>query len=158
MRSKLNLKHLGVYDGNGGVFTGEVIQPMLKKPHTNEETPQTKPIETQLEEGTAVDETRDTGHLLAAQESLDIEEAKFDFGETKLEIVEEAVVPLADKEKHLVTFSLPSFPARQRSSAAAHETSPGMQQPKAGTPRKPAFNPLHVILKDKNKYYTTEYI
>ena len=26
------------------------------------------------------------------------------------------------------------------------------------TPRKPAFNPLHVILKDKNKYHTTEYI
>ena len=24
--------------------------------------------------------------------------------------------------------------------------------------RKPAFNPLHVILKDKNKYHTTEYI
>lgn len=28
----------------------------------------------------------------------------------------------------------------------------------ATTPRKPAFNPLHVILKDKNKYHTTEYI
>jgi len=26
------------------------------------------------------------------------------------------------------------------------------------TPRKAAFNPLHVILKDKNKYHTTEYI
>jgi hypothetical protein len=26
------------------------------------------------------------------------------------------------------------------------------------TPRKTAFNPLHVILKDKNKYHTTEYI
>lgn len=26
------------------------------------------------------------------------------------------------------------------------------------TPRKTVFNPLHVILKDKNKYYTTEYI
>ena len=28
----------------------------------------------------------------------------------------------------------------------------------SNTPRKPAFNPLHVILKDKNKYHTTEYI
>lgn len=28
----------------------------------------------------------------------------------------------------------------------------------ASTPRKPTFNPLHVILKDKNKYHTTEYI
>ncbi len=26
------------------------------------------------------------------------------------------------------------------------------------TPRKTKFNPLHVILKDKNKYYTTEYV
>ena len=26
------------------------------------------------------------------------------------------------------------------------------------TPRKTPFNPLQVILKDKNKYYTTEYV
>jgi hypothetical protein len=49
---------------------------------------------------------------------------------------------------NVVTFSTPLVQQH------AHSTSQSTT-----TPRKPMpFNPLHVILKDKNKYYTTEYI
>lgn len=43
----------------------------------------------------------------------------------------------------------------QQQQAVNSGSTPGVN---ISTPRKPAFNPLHVILKDKNKYHTTEYI
>lgn len=83
---------------------------------------------------------------------------------------------------NLVTFSLPSFPSRQnnkpingvtsgygedndnsnshRNNNTSHTHNKASLEGNPGhhSHRKPAFNPLHVILKDKNKYYTTEYI
>ncbi len=89
---------------------------------------------------------------------------------SKIEIVEdltqkELTTEESHKDKNLVTFSLPPFPSRGNSNKATTASnadeecvSPFKTSNKITTPRKPAFNPLHVILKDKNKYYTTEYI
>ncbi len=92
--------------------------------------------------------------------------------DSKLEIVEDLTIKETAtescKDKNLVTFSLPAFPSRSAggatnraktgSNAEGECVSPSKATNKPTTPRKPAFNPLHVILKDKNKYYTTEYI
>ena len=72
--------------------------------------------------------------------------------------------------QNLVTFTLPSFPSRhnvtnnKKSTNELHNTTSNNKSNRSSSgnsnqqQRKPAFNPLHVILKDKNKYYTTEYI
>jgi hypothetical protein len=135
----------------------------------------------------------DLNKRLSNQESDEIEDNKLDFVQTKLEIVEENHINNEEKnaclngneetenprnEKHLVTFSLPTFPNRNNfgknsSSNSSSTTNSNYNNNNNNNNnsntntnnanfinviRKPAFNPLHVILKDKNKYYTTEYI
>lgn len=107
---------------------------------------------------------------LNQQDSVDFDDGKFaDFIETKLEIIEEtnskdkkaaaALPEVPNDNKNLVTFTLPSFPNRTSTICSTDEGSPKkISQKQPTTPRKSNFNPLHVILKDKNKYYTTEYI
>lgn len=75
----------------------------------------------------------------------------------KLEIVEEL-----DKEKQeseaLITDNSISFTQQDSVVSDSNLETSNFIQPQSNQPRRSAFNPLHVILKDRNKYYTTEYI
>jgi len=71
------------------------------------------------------------------------EEISLEFNtETKLEIVEDKKEEIVDEEE------------TDDDDDEEEENITNKHVP----PRRSAFNPLHVILKDKNKYYTTEYI
>ena len=76
------------------------------------------------------------------------ENKDFDFVKTKLEIVEDSSLISKPQENGQINIPLNNTNIDKSSNTSQINT----------TPRKPAFNPLHVILKDKNKYYTTEYI
>lgn len=144
----------------------------LTKTNSGEQTAESQPTtKVEIIENDKIDLLKIT-HMesLSQQESVDFDDGKFgDFVETKLEIIEETKDiqqtdsnNLNNNNKNLVTFTLPSFPNRA-STVCSTTTDEGgspikSNQKPTTTHRKSVFNPLHVILKDKNKYYTTEYI
>jgi len=78
---------------------------------------------------------------LANEPSQEIEDA-FEFSQSSLRIVEET----DKKQEDIMSSQLPSTQV------------PTIQTPGSSLPRRTPFNPLQVILTDKNKYYMTEYI
>ena len=142
-----------------------VISNASNQVKTPEQSTLTTTNETKVEHNISNDVTVETPTkmskiTLVKESSIVSNEPEIELIHTKLEIVEEA------NDKQMLTANQNQLICKEENvsndletssfiqSIEEHISSPNQHQ----IPRRSTFNPLHVILKDKNKYYTTEYI